>query len=214
MSSEPPYGYDPRQQQWQNQPPGTFPPGYEQGQSQQAPFYPQPGQPGYTQGYEQGTYPPPPPPPPPPVYPPQPGPYEGQYSQPLYPGATPAPGYGAPAMPSIPMPGYAMASIPVPMAVPISDPGGGQAVTGLILGIVGLVFCWLGILSFCAIVPVAINVVGIIMSALGRRSTQKRGMATAGLVLSIIGLVLTIGFFVLYIAIRSAASAIPAGTSY
>ena len=64
------------------------------------------------------------------------------------------------------------------------------AITSLVLGIVSLVISvffaglnWLGI-------PVAI--VGIILGALGRKNAEKKGMATAGLVMSIIALVLAV----------------------
>lgn len=62
----------------------------------------------------------------------------------------------------------------------------GLAVAGLVLGIVSVVFAflfsWVGLIA---------GVVGIILSVKGRKSEEKRGMATAGLVLSIIGTALS-----------------------
>ena len=80
-------------------------------------------------------------------------------------------------------PGY-----PQPYGVPVlPDQNGGQAIAGLVLGIISML-AWL--LPICGL-PVAI--VGIVLSALGRKSVSRRTMATVGLVLSIIGLVLTLG---------------------
>lgn len=63
--------------------------------------------------------------------------------------------------------------------------GDGQAVAGLVLGIIGLI-AWL--IPFFGY---PVSIVGIIMAALGRRSVSRHGMATVGLVLAIIALVLT-----------------------
>lgn len=70
---------------------------------------------------------------------------------------------------------------------PTPDQNRGLALAGLILGIISLIAWIIPIFGF----PFAI--VGIILSALGRRSFTRRRMATWGLVLSIIGLALTIG---------------------
>jgi len=64
------------------------------------------------------------------------------------------------------------------------DKGMGFAVTGLVLGIIAIVSSWYPFLGL------PIPIVGIVMSALGRRSVSYRGMATAGLVLSIIAIVI------------------------
>lgn len=62
-----------------------------------------------------------------------------------------------------------------------------MAVTSLVFGIISLVigffFRWLGAI---------IALVGIILGAVGRKNPEKKGIATAGLVLSIIGLVISI----------------------
>lgn len=60
----------------------------------------------------------------------------------------------------------------------------GMAVAGLVLGIVSIVFCWVPFLG------VILGVVGLILSVMGRKQCLpgQTGMATAGLVLAIIGL--------------------------
>lgn len=68
----------------------------------------------------------------------------------------------------------------------INEPGRGQAVAGMVLGIISICLFWDPILGL----PLAI--LGLIFSILGRRSVTRRGMATAGLVLSIITLVFTL----------------------
>ncbi len=63
------------------------------------------------------------------------------------------------------------------------------AVAGLVLGILSVVFAflftWIGLIA---------GIVGIVLSVKGRKS-EKKGMATAGMVLSIIGTSLS-GIFV------------------
>ncbi|MEO7018938.1 MAG: DUF4190 domain-containing protein [Ktedonobacteraceae bacterium] len=70
--------------------------------------------------------------------------------------------------------------------VQISEPGRGQAMAGMILGIIGICLFWEPFFSL----PLAI--VGIVLSALGRRSVTRKGMATAGLVLSILTIVFSV----------------------
>lgn len=57
---------------------------------------------------------------------------------------------------------------------------------GMILGIIGICLFWEPFFSL----PLAI--VGIVLSALGRRSVTRKGMATAGLVLSILTIVFSV----------------------
>ncbi len=71
--------------------------------------------------------------------------------------------------------------------MPQNDQGSGQALAGLVLSIISMI-AWLFPLAG---VPLAI--LGIIFSALGRRSFSRKTMATVGLVLSIIALVLALG---------------------
>lgn len=67
-----------------------------------------------------------------------------------------------------------------PMAQP--DQGGGMAIAGLILGIISIPAA---LVAVCGIV---FGIIGIVLSAMGRRSVSRRTMATVGLILSIIGL--------------------------
>ncbi len=105
---------------------------------------------------------------------PQPAPYQ-LGSQP--PSSYPSPGYGQQSMYS------GNPYMPAPQS---GGSNGGFAIAGLVLGIVSIVLFW----AFYLGIPIAI--VGIIMSALGRRSVERRTMATVGLVLSIIAVVLSL----------------------
>ena len=71
-----------------------------------------------------------------------------------------------------------------------------MGVASLVLGIISLVIGVFsaGVLGWAGAI---MAVVGIILGALGRRNPEKSGVATAGLVCSIIGLVLCL---ILYVA--------------
>lgn len=64
------------------------------------------------------------------------------------------------------------------------------AIAGLVLGILSIIFAflftWIGLVA---------GIIGIILSVKGRASTNKKGVATAGLVCSIIGTALS-GIFI------------------
>ncbi len=69
-----------------------------------------------------------------------------------------------------------------------------MAVVSLVLGIIGLLISvflnavgWVGSL---------LGILGIIFGALGRKNAEKKGLATAGLTLSIIAVVLGILFYI------------------
>lgn len=73
-----------------------------------------------------------------------------------------------------------------------------MAIASLVLGILSLVigaflpaYGWAGSLF---------GIIGIVFGALGRRDPEKKGMATAGLICSILGVVLGIVFFVACVA--------------
>ena len=103
------------------------------------------------------------------------------------------PMYGAPniyVQPAAPYP-YVVAAPP--------DPGSGQAVTSLVLGIISIVFTFIPCFGFVAIVT---GIIGLIMGIIGRKSTTRHGMAVTGMVLSIISLGLAILFIVLYIGLN------------
>ena len=81
--------------------------------------------------------------------------------------------------------------------------GGGKAVASLVLGILSLVLAVFGFgFRWMSIV---LGLLGIIFGALGRKCVEKKGMATAGLVMSIIGALIGI---LLYVACASLASSI------
>jgi len=93
-----------------------------------------------------------------------------------------------PAPPTYPAaPQQAPAAYPAPpwAMQPTPQQGTGTATAALVLGIVGLL-AWL-----LPLIGLPVNVIGIVLGALGRRGPSK-GTATAGLVCSVIGLGLTI----------------------
>lgn len=63
-----------------------------------------------------------------------------------------------------------------------------MAVASLVLGICSLVFPFIGL----GWLSVLIGIIGIILGALGRKAEGKKGIATAGMVMSIISVVLGI----------------------
>lgn len=72
-----------------------------------------------------------------------------------------------------------------------------MAVASLVLGIVSIVFSLIPGLPWVGAIA---GLVGIILGALGRKDAEKKGMATAGLVCSIIGTVLSIIFYIACVA--------------
>lgn len=94
--------------------------------------------------------------------------------------------YGAPQVPQQPygqQPG---------MLLPPPPGAKGKSIAALVLGIVAAVFCWFGWFSIIALV---MAIVAIVLGVQGRNACpvgyQGRGLATAGLVLGIIGTVLS-----------------------
>ena len=159
-------------------------------------------------------------------YPPPSQPWPEQPSEPAAPdygppGAYPpppmAPGYGAPQYPSYPaQPGqppmppaqpmygapniYVQPAAPYPYVVAAPpEPGSGQAVTSLVLGIISIVFTFIPCFGFVAIVT---GIIGLIMGILGRKSVSRHGMAVTGIVLSAISLGLVVLFTVLYVGLN------------
>lgn len=156
-------------------------------QSSPAPAYgQQPPAPGYGQQ------------PPAPGYGQQPQQAPAGYAQPSTPSYGPPPSgplYGPPGGFAQQPPSYAPAGYPAPMAQPRRS---GLAIASLVLGIASLIFWLLPILGL----PVAIA--GIVTGVMAR-SGSRRGMALAGLICSIIGLVLTIinGAVGAYLAVQN-----------
>lgn len=101
-------------------------------------------------------------------------------------GAAPQQPYMAPQQP-----GYAPVGQPGMLMTP--PPGAkGKSIAALVMGIVSAVFCWVGGFNIVALV---LGVIGIVLGVKGRNECpigyQGHGMATAGLVLAIIGTVLS-----------------------
>ena len=73
----------------------------------------------------------------------------------------------------------------------------GKAIAGLVLGIVSIVLGFLG--GWLSIIALPIAIVGLVLSIVGgkqlKAAGQPAGIATAGLVLGIIAVVLTAIFF-------------------
>ncbi len=86
--------------------------------------------------------------------------------------------------PTGPLPGEGAMSVDHAIANQ-SDPARTKAIISLILGICGVVF-WL-----CPFAGLPINVTGLVLGVMAHK-VRRQSMATAGIVLAIIGLVLTI----------------------
>lgn len=71
--------------------------------------------------------------------------------------------------------------------------GKGQAIAGLVLGIVSLVLSFFG--GWLSIIALPAAIVGLVLSVVGgkkmRANDQSTGLATAGLVIGIIAVVIT-----------------------
>ena len=83
---------------------------------------------------------------------------------------------------------------------PVQNGGKGISVAALVLGIVSVVFCWNPLLGIpCGILGLVFGIIG--------RNKSKNGMALAGLILGIIGLVISIIILLVLIAAAGAAVA-------
>jgi hypothetical protein len=86
-----------------------------------------------------------------------------------------------------------------------AHPSSGKATASLVLGIISLVFFWA---SIFAVVSVICAIIGIVLGSSARKELtpeQGQGKATAGLVCSIIGLVLSVIMLVIFIAVFATA---------
>ena len=91
-------------------------------------------------------------------------------------------------------------------------PGKSQATVGLVLGIISIIFCWLGLVTWVvgSVIALVLGIVGAVQSTKAKKlmPADQAGMATAGLVCSIIGIVFaaifTICSLIAYIAVISA----------
>lgn len=100
--------------------------------------------------------------------------------------------YEQPSVSYQPVNAYGQQLVYTYVPVQVNEPGRGQAIAGMILGIIGLCLFWYPIFSF------PLSIVGLILSILGRRSVTRKGMATAGIVLSSITLVLALSICSLF----------------
>jgi hypothetical protein len=118
------------------------------------------------------------------AYPSQPSIYNQQSAYQAQPTTYQQPAYPYPPQPIsytpqayVPQPQYVPVAPIIPV-VAVYDPYAGQALAGLIIGIIAFV------LPVFWIMPI----LGIIFSSLGMKSTTRKGMATAGLICSIIAI--------------------------
>ncbi len=86
------------------------------------------------------------------------------------------------------------------------------AIIGLVLGILSIVFSFWYMVNICAVVA---GVAGIVLSVVGKNQLtaagQAKGLAVAGLIVSIIGTVLSvIGLFTCTICVACVASSVDA----
>jgi hypothetical protein len=83
-------------------------------------------------------------------------------------------------------------------ASPAVTRSNGQAVTGFVCGLVGLVT---SVFLFVLIFPLILDVAGIVYATKGRRNAaagaSQGGLATAGLILGILGLIVFVLWWVL-----------------
>lgn len=82
-----------------------------------------------------------------------------------------------------------------------------MAVASLVLGIISLV---IGVFSAGSLgwFGAILAIVGIILGAMGRKDEEKKGMATAGLVCSIIGAVLCLLMYIACVACLGAVASL------
>ena len=79
-----------------------------------------------------------------------------------------------------------------------------MAIASLVLGIISLVLSFFGL----GMVSVFTVIIGIILGVLGRKDPEKKGMATAGLVCSIIALVIGVIMWIACAAVVGGAASL------
>ncbi|MCL2401421.1 MAG: DUF4190 domain-containing protein [Oscillospiraceae bacterium] len=89
------------------------------------------------------------------------------------------------------------------------DKGKPKAIASLVLGIISIVFGWVPLLGL------ACGIVGLVMSSLAKKDGCRTGMTTAGLVLSIIGVVFGAIYTIMWAVVGAAFGALwRAGSFY
>jgi hypothetical protein len=109
-------------------------------------------------------------------------------------------------------PGYVQTP-PAPTAPPAADRGGGLAIAGFVLGILTLVGIVMAVFLAATFHPVrsgvtllgaaVVGIIGIVIALIGRASRSYRYLATAGLVLSCVGVGLVVAYTVLGLLVRA-----------
>lgn len=85
-----------------------------------------------------------------------------------------------------------------------AQPAKPLAIVGMVCGIVSLVFCWFGT---GAITGLLAGIAGIICSTLAKKKGNESGMVKAGIIMSIIGTILSGIFFIACTACVACAAA-------
>lgn len=80
----------------------------------------------------------------------------------------------------------------MPYQVVLPDRGGGMAVASLILGIMSASVGWIPLCGAVALFPA---ILGIVFGGLGMKS-RRRGLAIAGMILSMLAIVMALAFFI------------------
>lgn len=86
----------------------------------------------------------------------------------------------------------------------------GSSIASLVLGLISLLCAWFG---YGALISIITGIIGIILGIKGNK-IQQTGIGTAGIVLSIIGLVLSIIVFFACVLCIGGLIALDAATSY
>ena len=101
-------------------------------------------------------------------------------------------------------------------AAPSSFDGKSLCIAGLVLGIISLVLSFFGLIG--GIIGLIVGIIGIICASMGRKKALaqgiKSGIGTAGLVCSIIGLVLCAIIFIICTIILGVASSAHSSLRY
>lgn len=109
--------------------------------------------------------------------------------------ATTCPDCGQGASSSPPPPS---AAVPEPPPVRTA-PSNGLAIASFILGLVSTVtMCWCGLLS------IPLGVVGLILGLVAKKNPIQRGFSTAGIVLSLVGMVMSVIYIIVLVLLAIA----------